>query len=66
MAALVTASGRVCERRLLVLGRSGSSMAIGRGGERYRSCQQEYKKLMRLHYADRGKRTARAKIVKGI
>ena len=27
---------------------------------------KEYKKLMRLHYADRGKRTARAKIVKGM
>lgn len=27
---------------------------------------KEYKKKMRLHYADRGKRTARAKIVKGM
>ena len=25
---------------------------------------KEYKKLMRLHYSDRGKRTARAKVVK--
>ena len=27
---------------------------------------KDYKKLMRLHYADRGKRTARAKVVKGM
>ncbi len=27
---------------------------------------KEYKKLMRLHYSDRGKRTARSKVVKAM